>query len=179
MKKIIIISASPRQGGNSDSLCNKFMMGAKEAGHYVEKILLKDKNINYCKGCGFCVNNNYTTCSQQDDMENILEKIIASDVIVMATPVYFYTMCAQMKTFIDRCCSRYTKIKNKEFYFIATAADPNKQALYKTFEGFRGFTDCLDGAREKGILYGSGVWAKDDINKTQLLEEAYHMGLSV
>ena len=179
MKKVIIISASPRQGGNSDSLCDKFMMGAKEAGHQVEKILLKDKNINYCTGCGFCVNNNYTACSQNDDMNNIIEKVIKANVIVMATPVYFYTMCAQMKTFIDRCCSRYTKISNKEFYFIATAADTNKQALNKTFDEFRGFTGCLYGANEKGLLYGCGVWAKNDIEKTKLLEEAYNMGLNI
>ena len=59
-------------------------------------------------------------------MAGILEKMIEADVIVMATPVYFYTMDAQMKTLIDRTCSRYTEIVNKEFYFIATAADNTK-----------------------------------------------------
>ena len=58
----------------------------------------------------FVNTNNYTACSQKDDMNEILENIIKADVIVMATPVYFYTMCGQMKTFIDRWCARYTHI---------------------------------------------------------------------
>lgn len=112
-KKVIIISSSPRKGGNSDILCDEFQKGAQEAGHDIEKIFLKDKKINYCSGCGFCNTNNYTACSQKDDMNEILDKIIKADVIVMATPVYFYTMCAQMKTFIDRWCARYTHITGK------------------------------------------------------------------
>ena len=62
-----------------------------------KKISLKDKNINYCTGCGVCLNGE-KSCPQKDDMGEVLEKMIAADVIVMATPVYFYTMCAQMKT---------------------------------------------------------------------------------
>lgn len=72
-------------------------------------------------------------------MPEILDKIIEADVIVMATPVYFYAMCGQMKTLIDRCCAKYTKIKNKDFYFILTAADDNKVSLQRTIEEFRGF----------------------------------------
>lgn len=66
--------------------------------------------------------------------------MIQADVIVLATPVYFYTMCAQMKTLIDRCCARYTEISNKEFFFIATAAEEDKKLLERTFDSLRGFT---------------------------------------
>lgn len=90
---------------------------------------MKDKKINYCTGCGTCLNEG-KRCPQKDDMSEILEKMIAADVIVMATPVYFYTMCAQMKTLIDRTCSRYTEIRNKEFYFIVTAADNSIQGVH-------------------------------------------------
>ncbi|MEJ2683833.1 MAG: NAD(P)H-dependent oxidoreductase [Candidatus Sulfobium sp.] len=90
----------------------------------------------------------------------VLDKMIAADVIVMATPVYFYTMNAQMKTLIDRTCSRYTEIRNKEFYFIVAAADSRKRAMERTMEGFRAFTSCLSRAREKGIIYGTGAWKK-------------------
>ena len=176
---IMIISSSPRKGGNSDTLCDSFLKGAVDAGHRVNKIFLKDKKINYCTGCGFCNTNDYTACSQKDDMADILEQMINSDVIVFATPVYFYTMCGQMKTFIDRCCSRYTHILNKKFYYILTAADDNKQALERTVEEFRGFLDCLEGAEEKGILYGTGVWKKGEVEGTPYIKQAYEMGNAI
>ena len=178
-KKVLVISSSPRRGGNSDTLCDHFINGAAESGHNAEKIFLKDKKINYCTGCGLCNTNGYTACSQADDMKEILEKIIDSDVIVMATPVYFYTMCGQMKTFIDRFCSRYTHITNKDFYFIITAADENKDALVRTAEEFRGLLACLENCKEKGILYGAGVWNKCDIDSTSLPQQAFNMGKSV
>ena len=115
MKKILILSSSPRRGGNSDTLCDEFLRGAIESGNEAEKIFLRDKNINYCTGCSVCSMYG-KPCPQKDDMSEIVEKMLAADVIVMATPVYFYTMSAQMKTLIDRCCARYTEIKNKEFF---------------------------------------------------------------
>lgn len=179
MKKVLIISASPRKGGNSDTLCDEFAKGAIESGNSVEKIFLKNKNIRFCTGCGYCNTVDYPACSQKDDMAEILDKAVAADVIVMATPVYFYTMNAIMKNFIDRCCSRYTKITNKEFYFIATAADVREQMLQRTFDGFEGFLDCLDGAIEKARIYGVGVWGKDEIEKTKFIQQAYDLGKNV
>ena len=108
-KNVLIVSASPRKGGNSDLLCDQFIQGVLESKNQVEKIFLKDKDINYCTGCGACYEKE-ANCSQTDDMGEILEKMIGADVIVLATPVYFYTMNAQMKTMIDRTCSRYTEI---------------------------------------------------------------------
>lgn len=178
-KKVLIISSSPRKGGNSDILCDKFMQGVLENGHEAEKIFLRDKKINYCTGCGFCNTNGYSACSQKDDMEEIIEKMIQADVIVMATPVYFYTMCAQMKVLIDRCCSRYTKILNKEFYFIATAAEPDIKLLERTIDGFRGFLDCLTGAKEMGKICAPGVWQKGDVNHTEYIKKAYETGKSI
>ena len=178
-KKVLVISSSPRKGGNSDVLCDEFVKGAKEAGNNVEKIFLKDKKINYCTGCGFCNTNDYTACSQKDDMPEILEKIIDSDVIVLSTPVYFYTMCGQMKTFIDRFCSRYTTITGKEFFFILTAADTDKNNLERTVEEFRGLLDCLDGSKEKGVIYGTGVWKKGEVLGTDLLSKAFEAGKTI
>jgi multimeric flavodoxin WrbA len=176
MKKIVLVlSSSPRRGGNSDLLCDQFVNGANEAGHHAEKIFLKDKKINYCTGCGTCLNGK-KPCPQKDDMAEILVKMIGADVIVMATPVYFYTMCGQMKTLIDRCCSRYTEITNKELYFIVTAADARKQAMERTLEEFRGFMSCLDGAKEKGVIYGVGAWNIGDIKGKPAMEEAFEAG---
>lgn len=174
MKKILIISATPRRGGNSDLLCDEFMKGAQEAGHETEKIVLRDKIIRYCRGCGVC--NEKKPCPQKDDMADILQKMIDYDVIVMATPVYFYTMNGQMKTFIDRTCARYTEISNKEFYFIVAAADSSKAAMERTIEGFRGFTACVDNPKERGIIYGVGAWQIGDIKSKKSMTEAYEMG---
>ena len=178
-KKVLIISASPRKGGNSDTLCDEFMKGAIDSGNTVEKIFLRDKNINYCTGCGFCNTNDYTACSQKDDMALILDKMVIADVIVMATPVYFYTMSGQMKIMIDRCCARYTEITNKEFYFIIAAAENDKAMMERTIDGFRGFLDCLEGPQEKGTVYGIGAWKVGEIKDTPYMQEAYNMGKMV
>ena len=177
-KKVLVLSSSPRKGGNSDLLCDQFIDGSKEVGYVTEKIFLKDKKINYCTGCGSCIDRG-KKCSQKDDMAEVLDKMVAADVIVMATPVYFYTMCGQMKTLIDRTCSRYTEITNKDFYFIVTAADTNNQAMERTLEEFRGFTNCLDGANEKGIVYGTGAWNMGDIKKSVSMNMAYELGKAI
>jgi multimeric flavodoxin WrbA len=85
-------------------------------------------------------------------------------------------MNAQMKTLIDRTYSRYTEIRNKDFYFMATAAVRNKQALERTIEGFRGFTSVLSGAKEKGVIYGTGAWNMGDIKGSKAMTEAFEMG---
>jgi len=177
-KKVLILSASPRKNGNSDLLCDQFRQGAEAAGHQVEKISLRTKRINYCVACDACQKNG-GRCVQQDDMADILEGMIAADAIVMATPVYFYTMNAQMKTMIDRTYARYTGISNKEFYFIMTAAVGSKAALERTLEGLRGFTACLNGAREKGVVYGTGAWQVGDIRKSPAMPLAYELGRNV
>ena len=100
-KKVLILSSSPRRGGNSDTLCDEFMRGAIESGNEAEKVFLRDKTIHYCTGCSTC-SLHEKPCPQKDDAAEIIEKMVAADVIVMATPVYFYTMSAQMKTLIDR-----------------------------------------------------------------------------
>ena len=114
MKQVLIISASPRKNGNSEILCDRFANGALESGCKVEKVFLASKNIGYCRGCGVC--NSTHQCVQRDDMGEILDKMVSADVIVLATPVYFYSMDGQMKTFIDRTVPRYTEIRNKGFY---------------------------------------------------------------
>ena len=178
-KKVLILSSSPRKGGNSDVLCDEFLKGAQEAGNQVEKIFLRDKKINYCTGCGLCNTNDYSGCSQKDDMAEILDKMIEADVIVFATPIYFYTICGQLKTLIDRCCAQYTKINNKDFYYIMTAADVSPQSMDRAIIEFEGFLACLSVANEKGILRATGVWQKGEINATRYMKDAYMMGKNI
>ena len=112
-------------------------------------------------------------------MAEILDKMIEANVIVMATPVYFYTMNAQMKTLIDRTYPRYTELRDKDIYLIVTAANPQKQAMERTINGFKGFTSLLSGAKEKGIIYGTGALNKGDIRGSNAMAEAYEMGKTV
>ena len=178
MKKAIIISSSPRRGGNSDTLCDRFMQGAMEAGHHAEKIFLRDHKIEYCVACDYCAD--HPKCSQKDDMEKILEKLVEADVIVFATPVYFYSMDAQMKTFIDRTTPRYTELAGKDFYFILSAADDDVSHMQRTVEGLRGFTeDCIENSNEKGIIYALGVNERGEVVNTKAYRQAYEMGMNI
>ena len=112
-KNILIISSSPRKHGNTELMCQSFAKGALENGHKVVEVFLNEKNINFCQGCAFC-EKNPGKCSQQDDMSNIIAELIKCDVVVFASPVYFYSLSGQMKTFIDRLVTAYRLITNKE-----------------------------------------------------------------
>ncbi|MGL5514492.1 MAG: flavodoxin family protein [Sporomusa sp.] len=175
-KKILVLSASPRKGGNSDTLCDQFSKGAKQSGHNTEKIYIHQQKNGWCMACYACKKSGI--CVQKDDMSDILDKMVKADVLVLATPVYFYTMNAQWKTLIDRTLPRYTEIKNKDVYCIATAAD-EKGAMERTIDGLRGFTDCLPGAKVKGVIYGAGAWQLGDIEGNMAMVDAYEMGKKV
>ena len=172
-KRVLLLSGSPRQNGNSEILCQQFAKGAEEAGHQVELVRVHDLQIGACRACYGC--RATKACVQKDDMTALLEKLIAADVIVLATPVYFYTMDGQMKTMIDRTLPRYTEIADKEFYFIATAAD-GKETMERTMDGLYGFIDCLPGAKVKGKIYGAGVYQKGEVAATKAMEQAYQYG---
>jgi len=159
-------------------LCDEFIRGAQEAGNEAEKVFLHTCKINFCTGCGICSSTH--KCVHQDDMAAILDKMVQADVIVLATPIYFYTMDGQMKTLIDRTVPRYTEIADKDFYFIVAAADTNKAAMERAISGFRGFTeDCLTNPHEKGIIYGTGVWQIGEIKNSPAMQQAYEMGKQV
>lgn len=179
MKKVLILSGSPRKGGNSDILCDEFARGAIETGNSVEKIRVSEKKISPCLGCYFCKNHG-GRCVMNDDMGEILQKIIDCDVLVLSSPVYFYSICAQLKTVIDRTVARWTEIANKDLYYIATAAEDDEDTLDGTLACFHGFAMCIDGYEEKGTLYGKGVAEKGEVvSRPELMTIAYEMGLSV
>ncbi|MCR0410329.1 flavodoxin family protein [[Clostridium] innocuum] len=177
-KHVLIISASPRKGGNSDTLCDQFMKGALESGNEVEKLRLSELKIDYCSACYACKKIGH--CIKNDDMRMVIEKMRLADVIVLATPVYFFTMNAQLKTMIDRTLGGAQKagLENKEFYLIATAAD-GKQSMERTIDGLRGYLDCLPNAKEMGVIYGAGAWQLGDIMNHSAMDEAYQTGKNI
>ncbi len=174
---VTILNSSPRKGGNSEVLCEQFAKGAADAGHTVTKIDLRDKSLSPCRACYACVKNH--KCAIQDDMPEIFQRMLEADVIVLSSPVYFYSVCAQMKTVIDRCFVNHRALKGKQFYYIITAADPQHEAADGTLAAFRGFARCLPDAVEKGIVYGTGTWDKGDAYRHPAFDKAYQMGKEV
>ena len=176
-KKVLILSGSPRKNGNSDILCDEFARGAADAGHEVEKIRIAEKKISYCHACYACRGTG--VCAIKDDMAEIMQKMIDCDVMVLASPVYFYSIDAQLKAVIDRSVARWTEVKDKEFYYIVTAADGEKEAADTTIACFRGYADCVEGAKEMGVVYGMGTYEKGEVKGTVAMTEAYEMGRTV
>lgn len=174
-KNILILSGSPRKGGNSETLCAQFAKGAEEAGHTVGMIRLHTKKLGFCTACYACRKTG--VCVQKDDMADILAQMARADVIVLSTPVYFYQMTAQMKTLIDRTMACYydQTLAGKEFYFIVTAAE-EKPALERAMDGLKGLTDCIPDAKVRGRIYGAGAWRLGDIQGNPAMEEAYELG---
>lgn len=177
MKKVLVLSSSPRKGGNSDLLCHAFMKGAAEAGHEVAKIRVSEKKIGYCTGCYSCQKTG--KCAIQDDAKEVLDAMKAADVIVFASPVYFYSVCAQLKALIDRSVVYYPTITNKDYYFLATMAEDDPAMAEGTFKAMQGFLDCYEGSTLKGTLVATGVYEKGAIKETDFLDQAYKMGREV
>lgn len=174
-KKVLILSASPRKGGNSDMLCDQFRKGAEEAGHTVEKISLYDKSIGFCRACYACFRSG--KCVMQDDMAEILAKIQDSDVIVVASPTYFLTMNGMLKTTIDRFLPKWQELGGHDVYFIITGHD-GKEGLKLVADELTTVFRQL-GNHVKGIVWGEGVWQKGEVENTPAMDETFRLGQSV
>lgn len=177
MKKILVLSSSPRKGGNTDVLCDAFMDGAREAGHQAEKIRLADLQIGYCRACYAC--KKLGKCVIQDDAKGVLDQMMAADVIVLATPVYFYSCSAQMKALFDRSVAIFPRLTNKEYYYIMAQADSDQAMFAGTIKSLDGFLDCYEGSTVKGMVCAPGVYEKGEINGTPYMEEARELGRQV
>lgn len=177
-KNVLILSGSPRKGGNSDLLCDAFAKGAAEAGHHVEKIRVAEKQIHPCSACYYCRDHG-GACVYRDDMAGVLQKMIDADVIVLASPVYFYSIDAQLKAVIDRTVARWLEVRDKEFYYIATAADEAAASADTTLACFRGYADCVEGAKEMGVILGMGAYEMGAIQGHPAMPQAYQMGKAV
>ena len=176
-KKVLIISGSPRKGGNSDKLCDRFADGARDAGNDVTKLSLADRRVGFCTGCNCCGQTH--RCIIDDDVPEIIGRMMTSDVIVMASPVYFYSVDAQIKALIDRSVSVWTVMKDKVFYFIMTSAEDSETVMDCTLECFRGFISCITGSTEGGVIFAKGVHSRGEIDGTDYMQQAYDMGRSV
>lgn len=173
--KVVVISTSLRTHSNSDALANEFIHGAQDAGHDVEKISLTDKNIQFCKGCLAC--QKLGKCVIKDDVNDIMAKVLDADVVVWATPIYYYEMSGQMKTLIDRMNAMYSQeYKFRDVYMLTTAAEDEDFVPKRAEAGLTGWIDCYPKSRLAGTLFCGGVNDPRDIEGNAKLKAAYEMG---
>ncbi len=177
MKKVYIVSSSLRGGSNSEVLASEFARGVKDNGGQVEFLSLKDFDLKFCIGCLACQATG--RCVLQDDMEGILDDISDSDVLVFATPVYYYEMSGQLKTFLDRLNPLYGRDnKFSQVYMLGTCADSDPRSMDRAISGLEGWIECFDGVSLAGTLLATST---DDPNSIdgKFLDIAYEMGKSV
>ena len=178
MKNVIIIASSPRKNGNSNALVKAFEKGAKEAGNSVETVYLAGKKIEFCCGCMSC--NHTLRCVIRDDVKEILEKMQGADVVVFATPIYYYSVSGQLKTFFDRTSPLFAaEYQFRDIYLLATAADDGEETVKGTEEAVQGWIECYPKTRLVKTIFAGGVDAVGDITGHKALIEAYDAGQNI
>lgn len=174
-KKVLVISTSPRKNSNSDALAKEFVRGAKEAGNLVEEISLIGKTINFCKGCLACTKT--LRCVMHDDADAIAQKMLTADVLVFATPVYYYGMCGQMKTMLDRANPLFNAdYAFREVYLLMAAAEDEEHTPAGTITGMQGWIDCFEKVHLAGSVFAGGVTGVGEVKGHKALAEAYELG---
>ncbi|OUP63844.1 NADPH-dependent FMN reductase [Drancourtella sp. An177] len=177
-KRVLVISTSLRNNSNSEILADAFLDGAQSAGHEAEKVSLKNKTLAFCRGCLACQKTG--NCVIHDDAEEIVEKMSHADVLVFATPIYYYEMSGQMKTLIDRANPLFTAdYAYRKVYLLATAAEDDTHAMDGALKGLQGFIDCYGKAELAGTVFAGGVDAPGTAEDHAAVKEAYEMGRQV
>ena len=156
-------------------LADQFVEGAKAAGHVVEKISLVGKNIQFCNGCLGC--QKLGRCVINDDVNNIMAKVLQADVICWATPIYYYEMSGQMKTLIDRMNAMYEQDYHfRDVYLLTTAAENETETPKRAEIGLTGWIDCYPKSHLAGHLFCGGVNDAREIEGNTKLREAFELG---
>lgn len=176
-KKVLIVAGSPRKNGNSDLLAQQFAKGSQEEGHEVETVYLREYKLNYCLGCQTCGKTG--VCVQKDRMSEIIPKMQAADVIVLASPVYFYSVSGQMKVFLDRTVPLFGRMEGKVLYYLATGQDNRHEQLDRAFDAMQGWADCFDKMTVKGRVYGCSANLRGEVKNNPAFLEAYEMGKKI
>jgi NAD(P)H-dependent FMN reductase len=175
---ILILSGSPRKGGNTDLLVEAFVKGASQK-HHVEVVSVHDYKINPCLGCNACFMSKDNICGQKDDMPLIYEKMAHTDMLVIASPVYFYGLSAQLKAVIDRCHNPIRDafpIKKMILLLVGAATLPELfDSILAQYQLCLNFFKLEDAGR----VLVRGVKDKGDIKNTNALNEAFELGKSL
>jgi multimeric flavodoxin WrbA len=179
MSNVLVITTSLRANSNSDILAGRLIAGAKDAGHAVEHISLKGKDIRYCIGCRAC--RNTLKCIQKDDAIAITEQVRNADTLVFATPIYYHEMSGQMKTLLDRLNPLYNAdYRFRRVYLLSTATRAEDSIAEKAVSGLQGWVDCFPDAAFAGALFCGGLPGAGEAaeNETEL-RRAYEFGKTI
>ena len=181
--KILALFGSPRKKGNSTLLANHIILGAESRGAIIESIYLNGLNIKPCQGCYACQEKNSRGCAVDDDMQGIYPKITEADALIIASPVYWFTMSAQTKIFMDRCIATYnedpekSQLHGKKIAIAMTFGD--KDAFSSgCVNALRTFQDAYNfvGADIAGMVYGSAEEPGEIAADTELMKDAEALG---
>ncbi len=178
-KKILIVSASPRKNSNSEALALAFADGAREAGHEVEFVSLRGKTVNFCRGCFVCQEKQ--RCVIRDDADEICRKALTADVLVFATPIYYYEMSGQLKTLLDRLNPLFpSDYAFTDVYLMTSAAEDECCVPERAVSGVEGWIECFERARLAGTVFLGGVTEAGEGRKhPEKLQEAFALGRDV
>ena len=177
-KNVLILSSSPRKGGNSETLAAAFSKGAQETGNQVETVYLREMHYGFCKGCLACQKTGH--CVIKDDAVEIAAKMQNADVLVFATPVYYYSVSGQLKTMLDRANPLFnTDYTFTKAYLLATAAEDEPETVEGTVKAVQGWVDCFDRCELAGTVFAGGVIDVGEIAGHPALEKAHQMGKKI
>lgn len=179
-KSILIIKGSPRVNGNSATLANQVFAGAKKGGAEVESVYLAGLDINPCDGCDVCQEGN-NGCIVEDDMQALYPKLTKSDAIVIASPIYFFTISAQTKSFIDRWYALVPEtgnaLKGKQLAVVLVYGDTDLYTsgginAIHTFESMARYLEM----EIPGMVYGTAWQLGEAEKQPELMEKAFRLG---
>lgn len=175
MKKILVISTSPRRGSNSEALAEAFASGAREAGHEVELVSLRGKDVQFCRGCFVCQETQ--RCVIHDDADTLRQKALEADVLVFATPIYYYEMSGQLKTLLDRFNPLFpSDYSFRDVYLMTAAAEDEDFVPQRALNGLEGWVECFERAKLAGHVFMGGVTEAGENPEHPALRQARSMG---
>ena len=176
--KIVVLTGSPRRNGNSAYLAEQFIKGAQEKGHEIYRFDCAFKQVEPCRACNRCGMDG--PCVIKDDFNELRPHLIAADMVVFATPMYYFGISAQMKRVIDRFYAINGQIKGhyKKAAYLMTYADTAKKEAEPMLLHYRTLMEYL-GWESVGEVVASGVWTAGSIRNTRYPEQAYQLGKSL
>jgi multimeric flavodoxin WrbA len=179
-KNILVLTGSPRKGSNSDKLADAFIAGAQQAGHTTVKFTTADKKIKGCISCGTCFSKG-VACSVADDFNTLAPLVEQADMIVFATPIYWFSFTSQLKAAIDKFGSFITgnrTLKIKECALLVCGGDKNEAVFEGIIVSYKSIAKFMNW-KDSGIITVPGVYGRDEILKTDALMRAEELGKSI